>query len=201
LPWGDNRSEKCVTMRIPTTITGIFVDDENVAQCLKYLCRLSIPVENISISGVKSSNLRVLARRLLAISPDKGRVINFLGLSGSIAGLLIILYALVLSPPWGQLRNLGMLGSLALGSILGYMCGTLIGCVVASSLSFFSRNVPEGRLAERKVAISVQITEQFPDKEAVRAIMQEFGAVVTLKEHGLSRPGKLDPPPFSPRSG
>ncbi len=194
------RSEKCVSMRNPTTIAGIFDGDANVAQCLKYLCRLSIKVENISISGVESRNLRVLIRRLLAVRPDKGKVISIVGLAGSIAGVLIALCATVTSPPWGLLRDLSMLGSLALGGILGCMCGTLIGCVVASVLSSCPPKVRGGRrLAGNQMAIDVQVPEQSPEKDAVRAIMEKFGAVVTVKGQGVPTPKNVSPPSVSPR--
>jgi hypothetical protein len=194
---GDCCSEECgVSMRNSTIITGIFNGDANVAQCLQYLCRQSIAVEKISVFAAESSNLRVVARRLFAVRLDTGKVISIVGLSGSIAGVLVAMCARVMSPPWELLPELGMLGSLALGAVLGRMCGTLIGCVVASVVSSFPRNLWKGRLARNQVAITVQVQAQSPEKNAIRAIMQEFGTVVTVGQESPTL-RKIDPPPVS----
>lgn len=195
----DGCCKKCVVMPNPTTITGIFDNDEDVAPCLEYLGGLSVAVENISVSGVESSNLRIVTTRLLAVPPDRSMVIGLFELSCTIAGVLIAMCTSLMSAPPGVLRELGMLGSLSLGAVFGCMCGTLIGCVAASALSSVHRNVHKEKLSRNQVALAVQVPEQSPAKDNVRAIMQEFGAVVTVEGEASPKRRNLGPPPASPR--
>jgi hypothetical protein len=109
---------------------------------------------------------------------------------GSIAGVLIAFCANLISAPWGLMRGLGLPASLALGAVLGCMLGTLIGCMVGSVLSVFPHNVQAGRLSGNKVALAVQVLEQSSEKNAVIAIMQEFGAVMTVEAEGAAEATK-----------
>jgi hypothetical protein len=170
-------------MRNSITVTGIFDGDAGIAQSLEGLRRLSIPVWNISVLNVNFKNLRVIdAARLLAVHPE-GRVISIFGLSGATAGAVFLVCATLLSPPWGLLKGLGFFTSLGVGAVLGCMLGSLVGCAVGSAVAQVSKSARtnEGKLASNKNAIVVQVPEQSPQVQAVKTILQEYGAAVTVE--------------------
>jgi len=174
-------------MRNTITVTGIFEGDAGLAQSLEGLRRLSIPLWNISVLNVNLKNLPVIdAARLLAVHPE-GRVISIFGLSGATAGAVFLVCANLLSPPWGLLRGLGFFTSLGVGAVLGCMLGSLVGCVVGSAVAqlYKSARTNEGKLTSNKNVIVVQVPEQSPKVQAVRTILQEYGAAVT--EEGVQR--------------
>lgn len=184
-------------MRTLITLTGKFNSKANLAHCLNCFGKLGIPRGDISTADNSLTHFRGRTSRVSSVDREDKLGSRF-GLPGAIIGGVIGIIGSALSQPWGVLGELGLLGSLALGLVLGCMCGTLIGCLVGSIGSESFATAQEKRTATNKLAISVKLENESFKEQAVKAIMEEFGAVV-IKTTGPSRASaNRESPPLLP---
>lgn len=140
-------------MKSLITVTGTFKNNLSVMDCLGYICRL-VPIDKISISDLDSNN-------------DPNTSGTFLEYSeGAFGSLKLVLAGAVF--------------------VTGIFFCAYIGNVQLALLLFFLSIIQlpcearDGEHVRGKVEIAIGVSK-LSEQNSIRAIMQEFGAVVTLK--------------------
>ncbi len=123
------------------TVTGTFKNDPSVVDCLGYLGRLSIPVENMSVSGLDSGDWEHDTWRFTTGFAEF-LFIAMLSLAGATAAAAIVFCA--------NRAN----------AQLELLFGWLMGCAVASVLLEFPLEKQDAENARGKVEIAIRFSQQ-----------------------------------------
>ena len=156
-------------------VTGTFKNNRSVADCLGYICRLNIPDDKISVSGLDSNN---------APNTDFFGSDDLLGSSLRLTGAIVFI----------GIFFCAYIANVQMALLLVWL---MICTVAPKALFHLPCEQQESQCVRGRVEIAICVSK-LSEQNAVRAIMQEFGAVVTLEIQKSDFGPKLEPPPLFP---
>jgi len=144
-----------------------------VQDCLGYIRRLNIPVDEISISGLDIDD------GADATAPSSVFLESLICSPIALAGTIVIICFLFC--PHAQSESICL----------------IVGTAYCAALFQINCAEEDGRNLRGKVQIAIRVSKLY-EQNSVRAIMQEFGAVVTVTALNPDFGPKRKPPPMLP---